>query len=100
MKHRHFDMTLTYDGHAVRVTGRVTPGQPATGPTYDCGGTPPEPSEIEDFLVFDEAGHEIEDADGEILEALEDEIIEHVSQDVADDMNDAAEYRHDAERDA
>ena len=35
-----FDFELEYEGHSFRVVGTVDPGEPATGPTYDCGGTP------------------------------------------------------------
>lgn len=40
-----------------------TPGCPATGPTYSCGGTPPEPAEAyaeEGYVTFDGEVHEIE----------------------------------------
>ena len=92
-----FDMMLVYDGHTVRVTGRVTPGQPEQGPTYSCGGQPAEPPEIEDLCVYAEDGTEME-VDDEIFESMQDEILEHVSQNEADDMNDAAERRNDMER--
>ena len=32
---------------ACDVVYTVTPGRPATGPSYSCGGTPAEPAEVE-----------------------------------------------------
>ena len=98
-RRRHFDMVLVYDGESVRVTGSVSPGYPERVPSYDCGGTPAEPPEVEDLRIYAEDGTEIEDADGDIFEALQDDILERVSEDDAADQCEAAEHRHDAERD-
>jgi hypothetical protein len=92
MRGHDFDMELVYDGETLRVTGTITPGCEAT--RLD----PPEPAEIEDFQAFREDGTEIEDTYA-IYTALEDEIMEKVSDDVASDMADAAEARDDARRD-
>ena len=36
----------------VFITGRYWPGCKETGPTYDCGGTPASPDEMEDVCVW------------------------------------------------
>lgn len=36
---------------ALEVVYSVTPGRPATGPSYACGGTPEEPAEVEIHTV-------------------------------------------------
>jgi len=92
-------MVLVYDGASVRVTGSVSPGYPERGPSYACGGTPAEPPEVEDLCIYAEDGTEMEDADGDIFEALQDDILERVSEDDAADQCEAAERRHDAEMD-
>ncbi len=94
-KNDGFDFTAVYDGETVRVVGSVSPYYPAQGPTYSCGGQPAEGNEIEDFRAFDAAGNEIEDADDEMLRALEDEILEHVDEARAEDCAAYAEYRRD-----
>lgn len=96
-KSHGFDMTLPWEDGEIRVTGTITAGYPATGPTYDCGGTPAEPPEIEDFQAFAFDGTEIEDTD-EILAALEDTIMEQASEDADCDADDAAEARADSMR--
>lgn len=35
----------------VTVSFTVTPGEPATGPSYACGGTPASPPEIDDIRL-------------------------------------------------
>lgn len=40
-------MTVTICDLTIEVDVKITPGHPGTGPTYDCGGTPPEPAEVE-----------------------------------------------------
>lgn len=53
LKWSHTIETQLSDGvwQAVTISGKVdytfTPGSPATGPTYSCGGTPAEPAEVE-----------------------------------------------------
>lgn len=41
------NQTIHLFGFAVDVEYSYTPGRPATGPTYSCGGEPAEPAEIE-----------------------------------------------------
>lgn len=95
-----FDLRLTHDGETVRVTGRITPYSPATGPSMEsAGGEPAEGGEIEDFKVYAEDGHEMEDADGNIFDALQSEICEKVSEQAASDQADAAEAHSDREMD-
>lgn len=36
---------------ACDVVYKVTPGRPATGPSYSCGGTPAEPAEVDILTV-------------------------------------------------
>ena len=95
-----FDMTLVYDGEEVRVKGTIDPGEPETGPTWDCGGTPGCGPSIDDFNVFRGDGSKIEDTDGKIFAALEDEILRRASEDAADDAASAAEDAADARRDS
>lgn len=94
-----FDFETTYAGELVRVQGSVDPGEPATGPTYDCGGTPGCGPTIEDFHIFDEAGKELEDDDEFILSVLEAEIMERAADAHDDAKADAAEARSDRGRD-
>jgi|SRR3990172_3015806 len=79
----HFSLILPYDfgdgNEDCHVTGSITPGYPATGPTYACGGTPIDPPDIEDFCarrMIDGKEVEIEDTDA-ILEDLFDDIMEY-----------------------
>jgi hypothetical protein len=37
----------------LELSGSYVPYSPATGPTYDCGGTPPEGDYVEDLDVTD-----------------------------------------------
>lgn len=70
----YFDLDLIYDGEDIRATGLVTKYYPATGPNMDhAGGDPAEGGEIEDLRFF-RNGVEIEDHDGEMEKALEDDI--------------------------
>lgn len=39
--------TLGGNEREVRITYTVTPGEPETGPSYACAGTPAEPPEVE-----------------------------------------------------
>ena len=89
----HFDLQLYLDGDRVRVTGYITPHQPATRETPADGG------EIEDFCIYAYDGSEIEDADGDICEQLSDAIYEAVSDAIVADYADAAEARRDREMD-
>ena len=98
-RHRKFDLLFVLDGESLRVTGTMIPGYPETGPTYSCGGTPAEGPELDGVQIFDDAGNEIEDVDGGIVELLADSIIERVMESEAGDRAAAAEYRSDAERD-
>ena len=95
----HFDITLDYNEEPVRVVGEISPYYPAQGPTYSCGGQPAEGGEIEDYKIFDASGNEIEDPDGIIIEALQDEIYEKVSDLIAADMCEAAEHRRESMED-
>lgn len=84
----YFDLWLTHDFDGsgredAHVTGRIIPGYPATGPTYDCGGTPAESPELDDvkiFRVIDGKEVEVEDGDGEIASALWDDIFEKAAE--------------------
>ena len=98
MKSPSFDLEVVYDGETLRAVGTIDPGEPETGPTYDCGGTPGEPAHV-DEVIFTRDGIEVEDPDGKILAAVEDDIMEQASQDAQDDADDAAEARADARRD-
>lgn len=96
----NFDYEMVYDGESVRVTGSISKYRPATGPSMaHAGGDPAEGGEIEDFQVFDESGKELDDDDGAILRALEDDIIERASEAAEDAAADAAEARADERAD-
>ncbi len=77
----------------VRVTGSISAGCPTTGPTYDCGGTPEEPPEIEDFRAFmihkrkdgKKVQRELSDPDGKLFDLCEDRIWEQVNDARGDD---------------
>lgn len=53
------------DETEVVVHYTATPGSPERGPTYDCGGTPAEPAEVE-IVKVTAAGVEIEPTGDEI----------------------------------
>ena len=76
-----FDVHVTYDGESLRAVGTIEPAEPATGPTYDCGGTPGCSAYVEDVKFTDENGVEVEDPNGEILKAVEDDILEQAGSD-------------------
>ncbi len=103
MKSNELDLTLVYDGEDIRAVGTIDTGEPPTGPSYDCGGTPGFPAHVDDVKFFAADGSEIEDPDGKILAAIEDEIIEKASEQFADDdasaQEDKADYSRDQELD-
>ena len=99
MKSPSFDLEVVYDGETLRAVGTIDPGEPETGPTYDCGGTPGCSAYVEDCKFTYENGVEVEDPDGKILAAVEDDIMEQASQDAEDDACEAAEARADARND-
>lgn len=86
-----FDVDCIYDGETIHAVGTIEPGEAATGPTYDCGGTPGCGPEIDECVLTDESGNTIEDPDGKILEAIEDQIFESVEDEGEDpdEENDA-----------
>jgi len=47
MKQRLHHMTAYRDEGDIEVTYTITPGRPATGPSYASGGEPAEPPEVE-----------------------------------------------------
>ena len=99
MKSQSFDLSLIYYGATVRCTGSISPAYPGRGPSMEsAGGDPPEPAEIEDFRIYAEDGAEMEDADGDILTALYDTIMEAADDQLASDMADAADARSDRGR--
>lgn len=92
-----FDLVLLYDfgngNEDCRVTGSIIPGEPPTGPTYDCGGTPGCGPELEDLRFYRDERKpgekkpvwvEIEDDDGAIQKSMTDDIFEASSQDYDD----------------
>ena len=100
----YFNEEVTYKGHSLRIEGDVTPGSPATGPTYDCGGYPGDPPCIEDYTVYlihikKDGKHKerkIEDTDGKIIEAVHDELHESAHENSEPDwdaINDAKRDR-------
>ena len=98
MKGYGFDVNLIHDGESVRCVGHISASYPGRGPSMDnAGGEPPEPAEIEDVTIYAEDGTEIEDADGDIVDALYDSIMEAASEAMESDKSDAAEYKRDQE---
>ena len=87
------------DGH-YKAEIEITPGEPEHGPTYDCGGTPAEPAEIDVMKVWSIEGNgeliPVEDFEtiAEFLheEKYDDILIDYHDNDEADKA-DAAEAR-------
>ncbi len=52
------------------------PGSPGTGPTYDCGGTPPDPPEVEILCVNVERGDVEVDVLGELTDDQVDALVQ------------------------
>lgn len=80
----------------------VTPGQPERGPSYDCGGTPADPAEIEVLKVWmineDKTKTLMADFDSIaelLLDHHNDDILEQFADDVHSSMEDAADARRD-----
>ena len=78
-----FDAEIVHKGHTLRVVGEVSRSWPGTGPTYDCGGTPPEGGDIEALTIFlvrkTKTGTKerlLEDPDGDLADKIEDAIYE------------------------
>ena len=97
-----FDMEINYQDHTLRVTGTATPYVPATGPSMEnAGGDPPEGGEIEDLcaaLVFERKDgtvrrRDLGEASDKMRDALEDIILERLSDAAADAQSDADEAR-------
>ena len=93
-KTRGFDLVLIYDfgqgNEDCRVTGDLIPGEAATGPTYDCGGTPGCGPELDDLRFYrDERKEgskvavwvEVEDDDNNIEKSMTDDIYEAMEKD-------------------
>lgn len=72
------------------VTFNWTPGYPATGPTYACGGTPEEPPEVELLSADDpDSIDRIDDLCPSDLEAVGEAVQEYLAEHpIADDMAD------------
>lgn len=80
----------------------ITPGSPQRGPTYDCGGTPAEPAEIEVIKVWmiEDDGRRTPMADFDtiaewLMTEKEDDILEQADDDKASAMEDEADRRRD-----
>ncbi len=100
MKGYDFDVTVVHDGETVRCVGHISASYPGRGPSMEnAGGDPPEPAEIEDCTIYAEDGTEIEDPDGDIVDALYDSIMEAAGEAMESDKAAAAEAREDARRD-
>lgn len=78
---RHFDMTLPWEDGKIRVTGHVTRYYPAVMHLANGDpGYPAEGGEVEDLKIFACDGTEMDDSDGAIFRAIEDDIYEAVSE--------------------
>ncbi len=84
-KTRTMDATITIDDEEIEasVEYSYTPGCPATGPTYDCGGTPPEPPEVDILYVNIERG----DVEVNVLAELSDDQISTLIEKAFDDFD-------------
>ena len=84
-KDNYFNVRVIFDGEEYRAQGYITQYFPATGPTMDhAGGEPAEGGELEDVRLYqsvDGVEMEVEDEEGEILNAVEDQIREKVDDD-------------------
>lgn len=81
----------------LRVTYSVTPGCPEQGPTYSCGGQPAEPDEVE-IIAVKHNGQPFTLSDDE-EDALLQQAIERVADDMADEAAAEADYRYQEYRD-
>ena len=61
----------------VSVEGTYTPGSPATGPTYSCGGTPADPPDFEIECVTVQIGNETVDLTDALTDNQREAIINH-----------------------
>lgn len=52
-------VTVKFKGLTLICTGYYTPYQRETGPTYACGGTPPEPAEFSFDTIETEQGEDV-----------------------------------------
>ena len=50
-KHQTFDLTVSHDGHDLRVSGTISPEEPAHWSEWD-GGSPGCPACFEDMRIF------------------------------------------------
>ncbi len=77
------------------VTYTMTPGRPASGPTYACGGTPEEYPEVELINVNRDGMVGVQTDDHE-----DDWLINYIMENhEIDDGSDEADYRYEQERD-
>lgn len=74
------------------VTYSVGAGHPAMGPTYDCGGTPAEPDEVE-IVSIKHNGQPVTLSDEE-EEALWEIAIGRAGDDLADEYASEADWRY------
>lgn len=96
-----FDMTLDYCGHTLHVKGSIAPAEKATWSEWD-GGDPGCDAHVEDCEIF--LVHEVkaggtkerllEDPKGEILHDIHNDIMDAVSDDAEQDLEDARERRY------
>jgi hypothetical protein len=93
LRKTHFRDVTRLDGAETDAIAEYTfhPGYPERGPTYDCGGTPAEPPEVEIVLVT-AGGVKIEPTDAEI-EAWTTEIMENHEPDAGPDPDDERDRR-------
>lgn len=71
-----FSVHISHQGHDLRVTGTVCPPEPATWSERD-GGYPGCPACIEDveiFLVRGKRERRLQDPDGKLWDAVEDDV--------------------------
>ena len=88
------------DTTTLRIVGEISEYVPAR--FYLSNGDPGYPAEggeIEEYKIFGPDGKEIEDPNGDILDAVMDEVLEKISEDAASDQADAAEHAREARED-
>ena len=77
---------VVHDGLTFEAEANIIPGHPGTGPTYSCGGTPPEPAEmeVEKLCVVSKSGKSYEMSDDELDDGLYDALLEQACEDYSE----------------
>jgi hypothetical protein len=88
------------DTTTLRIVGEISEYVPAR--FYLSNGDPGYPAEggeIEEYKIFGPDGKEIEDPNGDILDAVMDYVLEKIIEDAASDQEDAREHARESRED-